>query len=683
VNETSIGRTRGQTAWAAADLALFFLLLEVMKAYRSSQWCGTTLQDAAGILTGLAGYFLALYMAIFILASILRRLRLSQQFALPIAAFLSGAVIWFFLSRFREFTPTLDDVIVLAGLLALCAGMLAAPFLKRISTPGFCTLAAAGLAGGLAAVAAAGYYFLFNAHRAVCVTLAPLVWLGVAAAGGLIVWRLAASRGRVAWTVLIIALPPVAACVLTRAPAPAADPERPNLLFIISDALRADYLSAYGGPVPTPHLDALARRGVLFEESYSLAPWTMPSMSAMFSSNYPPGLTPQVRGDLWLTQIWQYGVNPEVTALAERLRERGYATGALTANALLWSMPGIMDGFEVQARSHPILLAQEGFFNHLPFLQEALSALCPALDGRRPHDTTADMNHYAAAYLRRFRDRPFFLWIHYIDPHAPCDPPDRFRTRDGPWPFFYPYQGGEAWGIPLLSPDFQIASEDQPYVRSLYEGEIRYIDESVGRLLDRLDSLDLSENTYVCFTSDHGEELWDHGDWGHGHTVYQELVRVPLMFAGPGIPRRAIDTPISAVDLFPTFADLLGTPPENVWRGRSLARVLQGEARPPDQPIFAQGTSNRAWPEPLQMVLDGNYKLIREAGSGKARLFAIRNDPGETKDLAAELPDQVQALTEKMTVWLKSFNAAFKAPENIDVKLDPQQLETLRGMGYL
>jgi arylsulfatase A-like enzyme len=674
------------------DMGLFFLFLELLKAYRSAQWSGTAFNDMLGALAGLLVYTAVIAFATSLLHTLIRRRfphRPGSAILLPVCLFISSAAVWGVLSLFREYTPTLDDAIVLAGLAAVTGAFLVLPYTTGLTLSECATLIGTCLLSGITALFACGRLFIFAGNRADMFTLLPPLWMAAAALTGLLAWSLRRRPDfmpRILFAAAVIGIPLWACGHLCRAPE-THERRPPNLIFIVSDSLRSESIRLYGGPVETPHIEKLAREGVLFEQSWSLAPWTMPSMSAMFSSAYPPGLTPDTQGDEWLLQLWQYEVKAREAGLAERLRNSGYATGAMTSNALLWTMPGMLAGFEEEGRAHPILLRRQSILNHCPFLQDTIAGLLPWTDCLRAHDTTRSMTEYSIAFLRRHRDKPFFLYVHYMDPHAPYDPPMRFRSEEkGPWPMFYPYAGGERWGVPQLTGDFAIAEEDRDYVASLYNGEIRYMDAGVGQLISELDRLGLRENTYICFTSDHGEELWEHGEWGHGQSVYNELVQVPLIFQGPDIRPNRIPGAVSAIDLLPTLADLTGCEADPGWRGRSLGPVLRGEAEDvPVEPVYAQGTSNKAWPYPYRMTAAGQYKLIEKAGADEFMLFNIEKDPGETENLIEEEPAAAGYLRKLMREWLDSFNSAFALPEAEDSAPEDrmEMHERLRGMGYL
>ena len=677
-------RRRGH-AWLAVGLACFFVYLDLLKSQRSSQWSGVLLHDWAGIAIGFAIYAGAGFLLLALLDRLPDRIPVGRRF--PVAArggalAATGGLIWLALSVHREFAPTLDDAIVAGALVAFAGGLVLGRWRGWWSGGEFGVLLAVFWLSGAAALLGAGEYFLFSPDRARQVTVYPAVWLGIVAVALLGTRILPAPRYvRVLSGVLGIAGPLLAVWAALHAPARPAGEHRPNLVFLVADTFRADYCSADGGPVPTPSLERLAAMGTRFERCYSLAPWTLPSMTGLFSSHYPQSLTPDAGHEVWNLEMNRYAVDETEPTFPERLAEAGYTTGAFTANAFLPSIPGMIAGYQIHASSHPILLEDEGLLRQLPFLGALAKAWCPPLANIRPHNTTIDLDHYAQAFIRRHRDRPFYLWVHYIDPHAPYDPPESLRrVKDGPWPFFHPYIGGEQWGIPILGKNFFIEEPDRDYVKSLYEGEVSYVDRFAGRIMDALDSAGVAGDTYLCFTSDHGEELWDHGEWGHGQSLHEELVRVPLLLAGPDIQVQSVPGPLSAIDLLPTLADLLAVSPSPAWRGRSLAPVLQGEAAAPtDTPIFVQGTTNKA-DNPYHAVIVGNDKLILRAGSNTAALYDLQADPAEGHDLAEDNPEKTEALRQLLQQWLASFPAFFnEAPVEFNRELE----EGLGGMGYL
>jgi len=656
----------------SAAFGVLFVWLEWTKAARASQWSGMGGDDlaySAAAWSVYAAFVLGLASAAALPLLYIRRIPTPMLATSATAA--AALIIWAALSVHREIYPTSEDVLVAELALGMAAVHLAAA--GPLVTGG-------ALLGALSALWAVSHFFIFDAGRELWSSTAPLGWAGACA----VLLALCVLRHRKAAAIAAAALAAVPLCAYALAvhqPWRADTDARPNLVFVVADTLRADYLGSYGGHVPTPRLDALAAEGARFHHSYALSPWTMPSMAGMFASEYPAGFTPNGSRDLWLRQTWSYVKGEHPPTIAEALQGEGYATGAFVANALVWSMPNVMAGFEQAAFSHPIMLAPSGWTASFPFLHAALEAWFPSADWRRPRDTTQAMNRYAEAWLKRHRRGPFLLYVHYIDPHAPYDPPESYRAQQGPWPFFYPYPGGEAYGQTPFDHRYHVDEAHRDYVKSLYEGEVRYVDDFAGRLFDSLDAFGLKENTFVCFTSDHGEELWDHGEFGHAHTVYNELISVPLIFRGPGIAPREFDANVSGIDVMPTLFGLMNLPPQPQWRGQSLAPALLGKGAVEERPAFGQATNDRRHPYPLQMAIDGRYKLIREDGTGSTRLYDLKTDPGEQRDIAAEQPDAAAAMRDVMDQWMKSFEYAL--PDDGAADIESETIEQLRGMGYL
>ncbi len=676
------------TGWIAAHLALFFLWLELLKACRASIWGGFSSLDMLGWGAALLLYGLLAWAGTRLFLRLLPHTplaRLPGSAQAPVAGALGGALLWALLSMYREHAPTPDDALVLGALLT---HSLAGAWLgHRAKAAAFGPWAGTALlAGVLSVLLTSAVHVLTPKELPQAVLLvAPASLLGAA----ILAWPVfffGASRARRMYTgVLGMALAAFALICSLRVSGRLHETqtETPNLVFVIADALRADAPSFAGGPVPTPHLDALANEGARFEQAYSLGPWTMSSVSALFGSAYPPSLSPGVPHAQWREELWRYAVAPGAQPLAKQLRDQGYLTAAFTANALLWGMPGLLDDFTLKTEAHPVMLVRAGIFRACPFLWDALHALIPAWAPQQPNDCTEILERRIGAFLRDHRNRPFFLYVHHIDPHAPGDPPERFRTRDGAWPFYYPYAGGEQWGVPQLGPGFVIPESDRPYVRSLYDGEVRYIDESIGRLRSALRDWGLDKNTYLCFMSDHGEEFWEHGRWGHGQSLHQELIRVPWLIAGPGIAPKSTAQPVSSLDCMPTLAGLLGLEPQPQWQGASWASWLQTGANAPEaRPVFVQGTSDSCWPHPQQAVIWEGHKLIRGLGQGPLELFRLDTDPGDLYGLQAEDPEHVGQLQRLLDQWQNSFPCFFSDPAQSPPSAGERR-QALDGMGYL
>ena len=366
---------------------------------------------------------------------------------------------------------------------------------------------------------------------------------------------------------------------------PDPQPRRPNVLLVVIDTLRADHLTPYGyGRDTSPEIARrLAAAGTVVEEASSQAPWTLPSVISFLTGRYPGEL---LRGST------AYGIPEGVPSLAERLAPLGYRTGAFVANPTLHAGNGVARGFET--------------FYSPP----------PVLDSMLLHADSVNVR--AVPWLRAYQHEPFFLYVHYIDPHDPYDNPD---LVDGRSPFDPDYQGTLTGGsvhqvylgqVPLRDPPADIA-----FLTSLYDSEIHYVDRRVGELLATLDPAVLAD-TLVVLTADHGEELHDHGGWKHGETLYQEQVHVPLIVRWDGHVRAGarLGGTVRLVDLAPTLlaAAGAGAPEGAPWAGADLLPALAGEAPPPRLPAFAETDS--CGPLRAAALLDG-WKLIlyRPAGA--------------------------------------------------------------------
>ncbi|HWM95098.1 MAG TPA: sulfatase [Thermoanaerobaculia bacterium] len=407
---------------------------------------------------------------------------------------------------------------------------------------------------------------------------------------------------------------------------PVKETERPNILFILVDTLRHDHLTPYGYKRDTsPEIQSrLALPGAVVEEAYSQAPWTLPSVVSFLTGRYP--------GDLLGTDVASFGIPSEIEPLPALLARLGYQTGGFIANPSLHAGAGFERGFRT-------------FF-------------APPADIKWMQKHADDLNAHAIPWLRAHQDRPFFAYVHYIDPHDPYYNPDmdRFGGRS---PFDPGYTGPVAgnWIHGIYNGRLQLAdpARDVPYIRALYDSEVRYVDRHIGELLSALDPRVLA-NTLVVLTADHGEELYDHGGWKHGQTLYEEQIHVPLIFRWdsrikPGTRLRGT---ARLVDLVPTLAEAAGMKADPEWDGVSLLPALTGRGALPRRPAFAQHLSSG--PLRAAAVLNGKKLILyneREAfqpadamqahlfGVDTARLrrqelYDLTKDPKESRNLFPE-----------------------------------------------
>ncbi|HXT22839.1 MAG TPA: sulfatase, partial [Thermoanaerobaculia bacterium] len=425
---------------------------------------------------------------------------------------------------------------------------------------------------------------------------------------------------------------PSPALTLRRAAFSAAD--RPNVVLVVVDTLRADHLTPYGWPVPTsPNLEAtLARHGVVVERAYAQAPWTIPSMVALMTGRWP--------GEVMGRTIGEYGIPPGVASLPEVLQGLGYETAAFIANPTIDPRIGFARGF-----------------SHFYRVEAG------------PHDPWARADHItrmARQWLRARRSpAPFFLYVHYVEPHDPYDSPELVGGRS---PFFADYRGTVSgiWPQGLMLGKIHVADlvADVRHLSALYDSEIHWMDRWLGELLTGFDG-PKQARTLFAFTADHGKELYDHGGWKHGRTLYEEQLRVPLLFRWDGrLPAGSrLPGPVRLIDLAPTLVAAAGAAAPPSWQGEDLLAVLRGVAPPPqrlaayaahflDGPRRAAAVLGR-WKLALfdraaRVQLKGDYESrlyrLEMARLPRLALFDLAADPGERRDVAAAHPDLVAGL---------------------------------------
>jgi arylsulfatase A-like enzyme len=435
---------------------------------------------------------------------------------------------------------------------------------------------------------------------------------------------------------------------------PKATPLRPNVLFVAVDTLRADRLDCYGSTRElTPAIDRLAKSGARFEACFSHAPWTLPSFASMFTALDPRqhgagGCYPDFRG-----------LRDSVPTLPRVFRDAGYRTHAVVNVDFLSPSFGVTRGFE-----------------------DCDSVYAENNEEKRGARKTTDA---ASRWIGDHRDESFFLLVHYFDPHAEYRPPAEFREKfaaevdrknDG-----FVFGTREQVSAVRLG-RMPLDHENVQRAEKLYDGEVAFTDHEIGRLLDELERLGLRETTLVVFTADHGEEFLDHGSWEHGHTLYDELLHVPLILSQPNrIPARVIASPVGHIDLARTLCAHCLVPPAPSFGGRDVAPLLKGEEITP-APLLAFGNF---WGAPLASFRDAEFELIvRPAGKTtpeRRELYRWRDDPRELRDLEASSPDVVHRLGAELVRRDGELQRSGYGP-GPRVDLSEQESQRLKGLGY-
>jgi arylsulfatase A-like enzyme len=404
------------------------------------------------------------------------------------------------------------------------------------------------------------------------------------------------ARGGVTRLVLA-ALLLICGCEPTSPSPSEATPLPPNVLLYVVDTLRADGLGSYGNPaVQTLAIDRLAAEGTLFESAYAAVPWTRPSVASILT-----GVRPGVHG----VTNHRARMRKRSLLLSEAFREHGYRTGCIVANPNVGGVFGFNQGY-----------GGDDFIEL--FVRRRLGAI-----GLSDMIARADEVSDRAIQWIDSASRPWFLFILAIDPHVPYEPPepfDRYGAED--------YAGSVNGRLDSVR-DSDLTHSDKVRFRSLYDGEIALVDYSLSRLLSHLRARDLYDQTAIAFTSDHGEEFWDHGGTGHGAHLYDEVLRIPLIIRDvKTMPAgKRVSTPVESIDIFPTLLDIAGLPIPGDLEGRSLVRSVD------ERPVYATLSEHQ---QRLASVTVGSWKLIRDRRDGREQLYNLENDPGETTDRLAQ-----------------------------------------------
>ncbi len=407
--------------------------------------------------------------------------------------------------------------------------------------------------------------------------------------------------------------------------------DRPNLVLLSVDTLRADFLGCYGGEWDiTPNIDALAEESLLFEDAQCETPLTGPSFAAMFTSRYPR-MVGAMRNGMRVTD--------DVTLVAEHIRDAGYHTFAAQSN---WTLRGRLSGLD------------RGFAVYDESFEQRRWGI---LKGeRRAEDLAKTALHLLA---ERPEDKPFFAWIHFTDPHAP------YRHRRGFGP-----------GVRNI---YRMEREERVRVR--YASEVAYTDHYIGKILEAL-----PDNTLILFVADHGESLYEHGYLGHGRNIHQPSMHVPLMVRAPQASPGRSGAPVQTLDVGPTLLGLLGLPPLPGMLGRDIVN----EEIPDDRPRFME-TYGGAVPRipgakqflretsPLyQAVIQNGYKLIRPANR-PSMLFYLPDDPGEDRNIIARNQALHGELNALLDLWEETHP---RGTENV-VDLTDEDMQALESLGYM
>jgi len=445
-----------------------------------------------------------------------------------------------------------------------------------------------------------------------------------------------------------------------------ADATWPNVLLISIDSLRPDHLQCYGYPRQTsPTLDRIAAEGVLFENAISSTSWTLPAHTAMFT-----GLSDTVHGVL----DTDHQLADDRYTLAERLADVGYQTAGFFSGPYLHPVFGLGQGFERYEDCTSYHTLNENTAEHTG-----------RVDGRPIWDAMhADvtgptvLEHFTAWHASR-DERPFFAFVHLWDVHFDFIPPPPYDTMFDP-----DYEGevdGRNFYFDNVRYNKAMAPRDLQHVKALYDGEIAWTDMHVGKMLDLLAAGGELDRTLVIITADHGTAFFEHGLKAHRNSLFDEVIRIPLILRLPGkLPAAArVPAQVRNIDILPTVLALLGMPPPKVM-GADLGPLVAGAAGPSEQPAISELFSIG---QAMRSVRRREWKIIDFPEAAQSLAFDLRADPGEQHPLAdGALFDQARTALERALAHLAAFRERVYRPAARGGT--PQKvIDQLRAHGYL
>jgi len=432
------------------------------------------------------------------------------------------------------------------------------------------------------------------------------------------------------------------------------EPRDRSVVLVVVDALRADHLSLHGYERRTsPELERLATTGLVFEHAYATSPWTLPTFGSLLTGLYPSahgaGIgvseTAEDEGAKTTGSGRFLTLRTGVPTVAEALAASGYLTGAIVSN------PFLDPGFGLD----------RGFAHYDNFPTDNAS--------HRPADRAVDE---ALEWVEAAGNTPFFLLLHLFEPHLEYDAPEPFRGRftasvefDGE----YPVSG--LWDIRSRVPD--MSGAERSFIRAAYDEEIAFVDQQIGRLADELAQRGVLDRGLLVVTADHGEELFEHEGFEHGHALWDEVLRVPLLLFGAGVPSGRRSEAVSSVDVAPTLLAFAGVDFADGLPGVDL--LSEAPTSTTNRPLVAERTlpaSERTallrWP--FKVIID------REG----VRLFNLARDPGESFNLADGDSERAQEMVEELAQMISTMGGGAGLAE---AELDERLIRRLRALGYL
>lgn len=417
--------------------------------------------------------------------------------------------------------------------------------------------------------------------------------------------------------------------------------KNPNIILITLDTVRADHLGCYGYQRKTsPQIDRFARDGILFENPTSFSGWTLPSLENIMTGEYS-------------RSIRTLFVPSSQTTLAELLKEKGYLTSAFVTGEWCRSQFGLGQGFDFYADNVAgDTCAVDSFYDDI-------------------------LNHLNSGIVE-----PFFLWLHFFDPHFTYSSHEEFAYHPASPNEFDQhnrYLGGRNELMPLWRNEVGLGEEAVMRGMALYDGEISYLDDYIGRLFEELRKRKLYDKSLIVLTADHGEGFGEHGYYfTHGFTVADEMTKVPLIVKMPAnTPKgKVIESQVQSSDVFATILDVAGVPYQGSLLSQSLVPLICDKRSWKRQYAYSK--------EGLQAsIRDSRYKLVYEWDDGDYVLYDIEKDPGETTKILDDSRDVFRRMKKNLDAWIAIARTELDMLETVAREIEPETQERLRALGYL
>lgn len=405
------------------------------------------------------------------------------------------------------------------------------------------------------------------------------------------------------------------------------DIKKPNIIFFTLDTTRADHLPCYGYKnVKTPTLDTLAKKGILFEQCITPTALTLPSHSSMMTGLYPTFHNVRINGNTALSD--------KHLTMAEIFSQHGYQCGAFIAAFVLDGRWGLKQGFD----------HYDDKFDLKKYKKLDLAGV------QRPGNEIIDA---ALAWMEEQKENPFFSWIHFYDPHTPYDPPEPYLSQ-------YKERG----------------------LTGMYDGEIAFMDEQIGRCISWLEQNELDKNTIIVVMGDHGEGLGDHGEMSHGYFIYEYAVHVPFLIITPfeNLQGLRIPTQVSIIDLYPTLLEMVGFQIPAETQGKSLLPLIFSPQEKEERYVYIESMTpsiQYGW-SPLQSLRNSKYKYIE---APRPELYDLSKDPLEVNNLNLKQSKIVRKFKKDLSKIIDETSRGAPKPESAN--LDSETIKKLATLGYI